>query len=703
MKSFISELEDPVVQRDIIELGRRIEAFRNGTLDAEKFRALRLARGVYGQRQQGVQMIRIKLPFGKVTVRQLLRICDVSDTYSTGKLHITTRQDIQIHYVSLDRTPELWADLERDDITLREACGNTVRNVTASPAAGILPDEVFDVSPYAHLMFRYFLRKPFGQELGRKFKIAFSSNERDDAFAYIHDLGLIPKIEVQDGKEVRGFRVMVGGGLGSQPYLAQCAFEFLVAERLIPYTEAIIRVFDRHGERNSRHKARLKFLLAKIGLEEFQRLVSEEANAVQYSEEDYVLVEQNVVPATEYIASTSPKTLEGYEQWKVTNSFQQKQVGFHGVWVKVPLGNFTTVQARMLAALVAKYAADDIRFTVQQGLLLRYVRDEHLPDVFEGLRAIGLDEVGHDRLSDITACPGTDTCNLGISNSTDTSLAIDRFIRARYPELAYNNDIKIKISGCMNSCGQHGLAHIGFHGSSFKVGEHTAPALQVVLGGGGTGNGEGRIAEKVIKVPSKRVLQVVGALLDDYVDHRMSDEELFNEYYDRQGKDYFYQLLKPLADTSNVTPDEFVDWGSEERFKTAIGVGECAGVMIDLVATLLFDADEKLVSASESLSEGRPADSIYFSYAAIIHCAKALLTERGIPVNTHANIIKDFGEQLSAEFGFRSAKEWEEFVLRIHAERPAVGFAKAFLKDATHFVQRTKDRQRSSVPNPLNP
>ncbi|HLC82972.1 MAG TPA: nitrite/sulfite reductase, partial [Bacteroidia bacterium] len=243
MKSFQTEIEDALVEKDIIELEQKIRAFREGTLNEEKFRSLRLARGVYGQRQQGVQMIRIKLPFGKVTGKQLLRIADISDEYSNRNLHLTTRQDVQIHYVSLDRTPELWAKLEQDDITLREACGNTVRNITASAVAGIDPKEPFDVSPYAQELFKYFLRKPFGQELGRKLKFAFSSNDDDTAYTFMHDLGFIPKVKIVDGKITRGFKVLVGGGLGAQPFLAKTAFEFLEEDQIIPFTEALIRVF----------------------------------------------------------------------------------------------------------------------------------------------------------------------------------------------------------------------------------------------------------------------------------------------------------------------------------------------------------------------------------------------------------------------------------------------------------------------------
>ena len=276
MRSFRTEIENPIVEKDIIELEAKIRQFKEGKLDEEKFRSLRLARGVYGQRQFGVQMIRIKLPYGKVTSNQLRRICDVSDEYSTGRLHITTRQDIQIHYVDLDRTPELWAQLEKDEVTLREACGNTVRNVTASETAGIDVDEPFDVSPYAHALFQYFLRNPISQEMGRKFKVSFSSSDADTGLSYMHDLGFIAKIE----NGVKGFKVMLGGGLGSQPRHADVLFPFLPTDKIIPMMDGVIRVFDRYGERKSRARARLKFLLKDIGLDGFKKLLEEEQKAV---------------------------------------------------------------------------------------------------------------------------------------------------------------------------------------------------------------------------------------------------------------------------------------------------------------------------------------------------------------------------------------------------------------------------------------
>jgi sulfite reductase (ferredoxin) len=685
-----------LIEKDILELGQKIIEHRTGQLNDDKFKALRLARGVYGQRQTGVQMIRIKLPFGKVTTQQINRISDVSDEYSTGHLHITTRQDIQIHYVNLDRTPQLWSELEKNDITLREACGNTVRNVTASAIAGIDKDEPFDVSPYADLVFRYFLRKPFGQELGRKIKIAFSSSDDDDAFAFIHDFGFIPKLTIdKKGSFIKGFKVVVGGGLGAQPFLAKTAYDFLSENEILPFIEASIRVFDRYGERNNRNKARLKYVIAKIGIEAFIQLVEIEKHANQFqAENDHEINSQdldfeerfeNIKIESVIINSTNKSFIE----WVKTNVIEQKQTGYFAAFVKVSLGNFTTDQARRLAQIISKYAANDARFTINQSILLKFILPENLELLFLELNQIGLGESGYNSIADITACPGTDTCNLGISNSTNVSTEIESLIRAEYPELIYEQNIKIKISGCMNSCGQHGLAQIGFHGSSIKTDKGTLPALQVLLGGGKLGNGEGLIAEKVIKLPSKRVLESIRFLLNDFESFQ-NEDETFNEYYIRQGNKYFYTLLKPLADTTNLIDSDFIDWGNEEKFKTAIGVGECAGVMIDLVATLFYDAEEKIALSFESLTEQRFGDSIYQAYSAGIHAAKAILLQNSIRCNTHIGIIHDFDLNLGKQFDFSTENSFSDFITRINKNSPNKEFAKKYLTEIKTLVDKIK-------------
>jgi sulfite reductase (ferredoxin) len=689
MQSFRTELENPIVEKDIIDLERKISLFKEGKIHEEKFRSLRLARGVYGQRQQGVQMVRIKLPYGKMTLAQWKRIADVSDEYSTGNLHLTTRQDVQVHFVSLDRTPQLWAELERDDVTLREACGNTVRNVTASPTAGIDPNELFDVSPYADAVFQYFLRNPICQEMGRKFKIAFSNTEADTALTFMHDLGFIPKIV--DG--VKGFKVMVGGGLGAQPMLAFVGYEFLPEDQLIPFSEAVIRIFDRHGERNSRHKARLKYLIQKVGAEEFMKMVAEERTAIKSKSfviDTAVLLPENIANYLPNLKANQTKitNTEKFNAWLTTNTFEQKQKGYFGIYVRVLNGNIHSTVSRSLITDLKGYIADDVRVTINQGLLLKYVPEANLAYVFEVLSKHNLADLGANSIAKITACPGTDTCNLAISDSTNITSKLEDVIDSEFPDLINNNDIKIKISGCMNACGQHSMAHIGFHGSSLKTADkRVLPALQVLLGGGIVGDGLGRVSDKVLKVPSKRGPEVLRVLLNNY-EENATEGEYFNEYYDRNGEKYFYNLLKPLSDLTTLVEDDFLDWGHSEQFATEIGVGECASVIIDLVATLLFETKEKLDWAEAAFAENRWADSIYHAYSVFISGAKALLLDKSVASNTQSSVITKFDENFVATNEFEQNGTFADMVLAINKNEPTAEFATEYLKQAQAFLQK---------------
>ncbi|HEY4798868.1 MAG TPA: nitrite/sulfite reductase, partial [Bacteroidia bacterium] len=393
---------------------------------------------------------------------------------------------------------------------------------------------------------------------------------------------------------------------------AQVAKDFLPHDQLILFSEAVIRVFDRYGERNNRHKARLKYLIAKAGLEEFLRLVEEENLAVKSTELKLENESAKEFYRGEGLKKNDEKisvftTLkvsddEKYKQWLETNVFEQKQQGFFAVGVRVPLGNIGSEKVRQFAEVLKKYAAEELRITINQGFLLRFVPKEALPALYRELDVLGLALPGFDSTGDITACPGTDTCNLGISNSTGIALELEKVIQNEYSDLLYEKNIRIKISGCMNSCGQHSLAHIGFHGSSLKAGTQILPALQVLLGGGMAGNGQGRISDKVIKIPSKRGPAVLREILDDYEKNSL-ENETFNAYYDRSGNNYFFQLLKQYSDLSAVSADEFKDWGYEENYKPSVGVGECAGVVIDLVATLLFEAEEKVQWSAIALDE----------------------------------------------------------------------------------------------------
>lgn len=687
MQSFRTELENPLVEKDIIDLERKIRAFREGSMPEEKFRSLRLARGVYGQRQQGVQMVRIKLPYGKMTLEQWKRIADVSDAYSTGNLHLTTRQDIQIHFVSLDRTPQLWAELEQSKITLREACGNTVRNITASDTTGIDPEEPFDVTPYAHAMFEYFLRKPVCQEMGRKFKIAFSNSEKDTALTFMHDLGVIPRIRMVEGKEVRGFKTLLAGGLGAQPHLAVATHEFLEADKLIPYLEAVLRVFDRHGERNSRHKARIKFLIQKIGIDAFNELVVAEQLALTHqtypiNTEAFDRVEWPTysLPTT----TISIKNKSAFELWKKTNVIPQKQAGFYAAYIRVPNGNIPSTTSRFLIEALKEVIADDIRVTINQGLQLRFIKEAHLEYIYAILEEAGFAAAGAWSVADITACPGTDTCNLGISNSTGTALALSKLIEDEFPELLENKEITVRISGCMNSCGQHGMASIGFHGSSLKHKGQVVPAVQVLVGGGVLGSGAGRVADKIIKVPSKRATNVLRTIIQDFYTHA-HETESFLDYSFNKGDRYYYDLLKPLASLESLTEDEHIDWGQQDKFATTIGVGECAGVMIDLVATLILDAEEKLANSIACIEEGAFADGIYHAYSAQVHAAKALLLQKGVQCNTQQGILNDFNKTF-VDTGLY-ASDFKAAVLQMNEHTPSKSFADQYLQQAKDFIE----------------
>ncbi|MDN3666652.1 HEPN domain-containing protein [Algibacter miyuki] len=682
MQSFETEIENPIVQKDIIELANKIELFNNGKIDEEKFRSLRLARGVYGQRQEGVQMIRIKIPYGKMKSNQLRRIADVSDEYSRGRLHITTRQDIQIHYVDLQRTPELWAELEKDEVTVREACGNVVRNVTASETAGIDVNELFDVSPYADAIFKFFLRNPICQEMGRKFKVSFSNTDEDTGLSYLHDIGFIAKVE----NGVRGFKVMVAGGLGSQPRHAEELYSFLPSDKIIPVMEGVLRVFDRYGERKSRAKARMKFLLKDIGLEAFKGLIDEEQKAIEFKT---VAIDADAYVASQPVSVEAPqveiKDQAAFDLWKSTNLIPQKQEGYVAIGVKVLLGDFYTDKARLLANLIDNYAAGEVRLTLRQNIVIPFVKEDLVPYFYQELEKLGFVEAGYNKAVDITACPGTDTCNLGIASSTGISVELERMITAEYPQYLQNEDLVIKISGCMNACGQHNMANIGFQGMTVRTPEKlVAPALQVLLGGGNLGNGNALFADKVVKVPSKRGPEALRRILNDFEGN--ANGKSFVDYYKVTGERYFYDLLNDLQDVTNLTQDDFIDWGEEEKYVKEIGIGECAGVVIDLIATLFFESEEKIENAKASFEDEVYSSAIYYAYQSLVNSAKALLLAENKKTNTHAGIVSQFDELFVEGGKIDLGTSFSELIYEINKNAPTKDFALSYITNADKFL-----------------
>jgi len=694
MSITITKNISPEAARDIFELQQKINAFQNGEIPEDKFKAFRLTRGVYGQRQLGVQMFRTKFPFGKITPKQLVRVAELSEQYASSNLHLTTRQNIQLHYVKVTDAPAIWAGLEDVGTTGREACGNTVRNITASAKAGIDPDELFDVSPYAQATFEFFLRNPICQDMGRKIKPAFSSSEKDSAYTFLHDFGFIPKIQDDE----RGFKVVIGGGLGAQAILAQTAYEFLHEDHLIPFMEAALRVFDRYGERVRRHKARMKFLLKEMGLEKFMELVELErkANKVKEFRVDISCINTGEPTHNNIAPQVEIENKQRYEDWLKVNVFEQKQTDFFAVALKVTKGDVKPDQARKIAELAQNFASEDMRITMNQGLMLKFVRAASLPYFYQELDKMGFANPGFDTIADVTTCPGTDTCNLGVTNSMTLGKILEDVIQDEFYHLIFDSEIKIKISGCMNSCGQHMAANIGLHGSSIKVGEKVAPAMQVCLGGGVDVNGVGFVGDKIVKLPTKRTPEMLRIILNDY-ETNGTEGEYFNDYYRRQGKNYFYAILKPLANADLYVDDDFIDYDGVENFVPEIGVGECAGVMFDLVGSIINDAENKHIEAKENLAKHKYPEAIYYAYTGFVIAAKALLLSKDIECNTQIKILKDFDEHIVNTGELKIDGGFEDLVLQINQHEPELLFAENYVAQFHLFLKQVIAHRESSL------
>lgn len=492
---------------------------------------------------------------------------------------------------------------------------------------------------------------------------------------------------------------MLGGGLGSQPRHADVLYNFLPEEKIIAVTESVLRVFDRYGERSRRMKARMKFLIADVGLKEFVRLINEEQKALSHQEycinipQEIMLEKKKITDYNEAVC-----TDKSYNLWKLTSVFEQKQMGFVAVGIKVTLGNFRTEKARSLASIIQRYGSNEMRFTLRQNILLRNIQIEHLPELYNELKQLQFTEIGYNSLADITACPGTDTCNLGIASSTGIASALEKVLYEEYPQYLTRQSLTIKISGCMNACGQHNMAHIGFQGMSVRTpNKLVAPALQVLLGGSVIGDGQGRFADKVIKIPSKRGPEALRIILNDY-DNNGGGQE-YDVYYQDRGEHYFYDLLKHLSPTDNLSNDDFIDWGHNKEYVQAVGVGECAGVVIDLVQTLLYESKEKLDNAVGALSASAWSDGIYYSYSAFVNTAKAILLANNLKTNTQAGIIKQFDEAFISTGKIEWDGSFEETVYQINKNNPTEKFAQQYLAESQAFLKVIESYRENQLSN----
>jgi len=635
-------------------------------LEDKVFAELRLRRGAYGQRYDNGQrydgartqeiafprrgltkgpdtewdapgMQRIKIPFGKMSAEQLEVLADCAEEYSNGVLHITTRQDIQLHFIDIEDTPDMHRRLAAVGITTREACGNSVRNVTGCPKAGVCKCEAFDVSRYADAETWFLLGHRDVQDFGRKFKIAYSGCAGEGcARVMMHDLGFIAELQTIDGVEVRGFRVVVGGGLGAVPHVAKVLYDFLPEDRMLLVSQAVSRVYARLGEKRNRNKARVKFLVAQLGIEEFRRLVEVELETLQPDPQwaDWLkdahlpVIEGLSAPATDGRATPAP----GFDVWSQTNVYEQRQDGFVSVTINLPLGDITSRQSRLLADLMRKYAPDALRTTVDQNFFLRWIHTQDLVALYNDLHAAKLVVPGAMTISDVTTCPGTDTCKLGISSSRGLGAELrTRFEdRGLYLDPVLKN-VQVKVSGCPNSCGMHHVSDIGFYGSSRNVGAYKVPHFQLILGGSLEDNA-GNYGLAVGAVPSKNVPQAVDRLLELYSAER-EGEESFRGWVMRVGKKVVKEKLTDLLAVPSYEedPSYYIDWHDSREYSIGdIGVGECAGEIVTLTQFSLATAESKAFDASvlvEEFERGEEGvhEAARLAYSALLFAAQGLL------------------------------------------------------------------------------
>ena len=735
----VSEWEQNI---DVFET--QIALKRQDKIDDKIFAETRLRLGIYGQRydngqrHDGVQtqslnypsgeltkgpqtlwdapgMQRIKIPFGGLNADQMDTLAELAEEYSDGICHITTRQDIQLHFVHIDDTPDLMRRLAAVGITTQEACGNVVRNVAACPLAGVCNDESFDVTPYASALAYFLLGHKDAQDFGRKFKISFSGCvEHACGLANMHDIGLIAKKRIENGEECRGFAFHVGGGLGAVPHQAQLFDAFVPEVEMLPLAQAVCRVFARLGEKKNRARARLKFLVAKLGIEEFKRLVLEEREILP--EDDRWTAYLDDLHHTDEAPIRPGKSLEqgryaeGFAAWMETNAMAQAQPGYAVATICLPLGDLTSQQMRELATIARRYNGGHVRTTVDQNIVLRWISQAELPDVYTDLVNAGLAQAGASTLVDITACPGTDTCKLGISSSRGLAAELRQRISSRNFQLeeAVKN-LTIKVSGCFNSCGQHHVADIGFYGVSRKVGNHAVPHFQVVLGGQWTENA-GSYGLATVAVPSKRIPDAVERITDLFVQEREPGES-FQAFVKRTGKARLRSLLEDLTKVPDYTEDRsyYSDWGDPREYSLGdMGVGECAGEVVSLTQFGLAASERKVFEAQLHLDHGEEAQAGQMAYDAMLQAAKALIQHYNIDVPEEPEeIIQEFRTRFyDTELFFDpfAGAKFAHYLFRIHEEGQADTRARVVrqhIEEAQLFIEAAHGCYNRMGPQPL--
>ncbi len=572
---------DRIVREDIELFRQAANRYSSGELNDDQFRPHRLRRGIYGQRQPGVHMVRTKIPGGIATADQFSALASIAEDFGGGKGHLTTRQNVQYHFVPLADVPALLHRLADYRLTTREACYNTVRNVTACPLSGLLPGEPFDVQPYARTVAFAFLHKELTDSMPRKFKIAFSACKEDCMLTSIHDVGL--RAVIRDGR--RGFRMVVGGGLGPLPSEAKLLHDFVPAEELVSHIEAVLRVFNKHGNRNNKNKARLKFVLRERGFDWVQEQIARELEEIRAHggiaapecvPEGFGGFQSAPPPrgtGTDLPLADAPAIDPAYDEWLETNVREQKQHGYAVVTVRTPQGNLTSRQMRGIAELSRQTGDGLVRISIDQNVHLGYIPLRNLKRVYAALRLLDLAEARAGEISDITTCPGAYSCNLALTKSMNLGSALAETVQ-RFDDPAIRS-LAINVSGCPNSCGQHWTGDLGFYGNARKINGREVPYYQMLLGGGLDSEGILRFGMAIQSLPARLAPVAVERVLDHFLAHRQ-EAESFRGYVLRFKVETFRSLIADLAKPDADDPDMFRDWGDEVAYSLQLGRGECA-------------------------------------------------------------------------------------------------------------------------------
>jgi len=671
---------------EITHFRGEVKRFQAGEIPPEKFQGFRLRQGLYGQRgQDGKHMMRLKVPYGRVDPEQMETVADMCDKYAQGPAHVTTRQDFQYHYIPLEHAADTFDGLAAGGITTREACGNTVRNVTACHFAGVCSQELFDVLPYAREVTGYFLRHHRTQNMPRKFKIAFSGCKTDCAHIMIHDLGFEPV--VKDGRY--GFRMVVGGGLGSSPRVASVFEEFLTASELLPASEAIIRLFDLYGNRKQRARARIKFLVERLGEDELRRRYQEERRKMDEEGITHPSLPEPVPNPNVVMWPERRPGGTGFARWKSTNVTPEQGEGLASVQLTLYRGDITSDQLRTLARLTREYSQGvETRLTIQQNMVILSVPEARLEALYDELKAADLAADSAQMLVDVMSCPGAETCNLGIVASRQLAADVRDHLLSNPERYDDAGGARVKVSGCPNSCGHHHVASIGFHGTAKKNKGHMAPFYEVHLGGHADGDGT-VIANPTLRIPAKNGSAVVDALLDHYRANRAGGET-FDAFVDRVGKDALKELLGPLTQLPTYDEDAsfYTDLGQSEEFALEdMGPGECAGGVVDLVELGLKESRTALATADRAIREGRLAAAAGGADEAVFAAAQALLVTEGEEVELVPEAVAKFTEKFVVTGLLPPGCSQVFFALGRYATgEPAAEVVEAHLGRAREFV-----------------